>query len=379
MNVKTLMGKPSMDGPPRSGPAAQAGQERDGRDGRDGPPGDSAAESLAAALRDYGHYAFDTEETAGTVANDRCEKWARHLLYGGPSPRPEWEDQERRGSERDWLGARHFLLAHRQKEYAYVMRAVGGLRSAIWSFVGELNRSLAGAREEDARIRACIKRLDEVSRQPSVDVMRREVATAATMLSRVLAERKSRESTQIAALHAQIEELGTQLEEARQESSLDPLTRLYNRKMLDVMLARAVDMRAVFGKRVCLLMVDADHFKQVNDRHGHAAGDEVLRALADCLTLTFPRKGDIAARYGGEEFAVHAPEAEAAEGRQMAERLLRATRLLRIAHADAEVRITVSVGVAEARADDTPQTWVQRADRALYRAKQQGRDRAESA
>jgi diguanylate cyclase len=343
-------------------------------------PGAAAGESLASVVRDFGHYAFDTDETAASSANDRCERWARHLLYGSASPRDEWRDQgDSSGTRRDWLGVRHFLLAHRQKEYAFVMRAVGGMRSAIWSFVGDMNRTLTAAREDDARMLSALRRLDEASRQPSVEVMRKEMASTAALMSRVIAERKSRESQQVEALRARIEELGTELEEARQEGSLDPLTRLYNRKMLDVMLARAVDMRAVFGKRVCLLMVDADHFKQVNDVHGHAAGDEVLRALADCITRTFPRKGDAAARYGGEEFAVLIPEAGAAEGRQMAERLLRAVRQLRIEHGEEDIRVSVSVGLSEACEGDSVEAWVQRADRALYRAKQAGRDRVEAA
>lgn len=105
----------------------------------------------------------------------------------------------------------------------------------------------------------------------------------------------------------------------------------------------------------------------------------MLRELADCITRTFPRKGDAAARYGGEEFAVLIPEAGLAEAKQMADRLLRAVRSLRIAHGGAELRITVSVGLSEAQAGDTAEAWVQRADRALYRAKQTGRDRVEGA
>jgi diguanylate cyclase (GGDEF)-like protein len=205
--------------------------------------------------------------------------------------------------------------------------------------------------------------------------MRREVAATAAGMGRILAERRAKESERVDALYAQIKELGSQLDEAREESSIDPLTRLFNRKILDAMLDRAVDMRSVFGKETCLMMIDADHFKAVNDTHGHAAGDAVLKSLADCLTRSFPRKGDVAARYGGEEFALLLPDTDIHDCQRMAERLLTTVRSLRIEVEGKEIGVTISIGVTDVRAGDTIESWVQRADRALYRAKQTGRNR----
>lgn len=337
---------------------------------------DAAVETLTAILRDYGHYAFDVEKMDAQSTNETCEKWARHLLYGAESPRATRVPGEPTDDgRRDWLGARHFLLSHRKREYAYVTESVGGMRYAIWTFVHELQQSMSAERESDRFVAAHIKRLDAASRQPSIEVMRREVAATAAGMSRILAKRREKESERVEALRAQITQLGSQLEEARQEGSLDPLTRLFNRKILDAMLDRAMDLRAVFGKETCLVMIDADRFKAVNDTYGHATGDTVLKSLANCLTMTFPRKGDVAARYGGEEFVLLLPDADIHDGKHMAERLLAAVRALRIDTDGKDLRITVSVGVTAAQAGDTVESWVQRADRALYRAKQSGRDR----
>src|SRR5438046_2450078 len=90
---------------------------------------DAAIEALSTVLRDFGHYAFDVEEMDAQRANEACEKWARHLLYGTDSPRAgRAQSKPTGGAGRDWLGARHFFLTHRQREYAHVMQSVGGMR-----------------------------------------------------------------------------------------------------------------------------------------------------------------------------------------------------------------------------------------------------------
>src|SRR5260370_1244421 len=89
----------------------------------------------------YQKYSPDSQST-----NEKCEQWARHLLYAAPRPAGR---SELAAGRRDWLGVRHFVAQHRQGEYAYVTRAVGGMRQTIWAFIQELNRSLAGDHETE--------------------------------------------------------------------------------------------------------------------------------------------------------------------------------------------------------------------------------------
>ncbi len=164
---------------------------------------------------------------------------------------------------------------------------------------------------------------------------------------------------------------------AEARASTDALTGLPNRRYFDEfcgLLAR----RRRSGDAIGVLRIDIDRFKQLNDRHGHATGDEVLRAVGAAIGTTV-REDDVPARYGGEEFVVllRNPSREIAV--EIGERVRRAVAALDLT-ALGVPRVTVSVGVAVQRASDQPVAeLVDQADKALYRAKRGGRDRVEAA
>jgi diguanylate cyclase (GGDEF)-like protein len=125
---------------------------------------------------------------------------------------------------------------------------------------------------------------------------------------------------------------------------------------------------------VCIALIDIDHFKRVNDSHGHAVGDAVLRAFADAARTAL-RARDVLARWGGEEFLLMLPDTEPAEAMQVLRRVAEQVAAVRVSAPGAELRVTFSGGVA-ARVGDEPFTdTITRADRAMYEAKSQGRDR----
>jgi diguanylate cyclase (GGDEF)-like protein len=171
----------------------------------------------------------------------------------------------------------------------------------------------------------------------------------------------------------------TDLFEARRKLELDPLTGIYNRGAFDASIDRYVTLAQMTGQPLTLMMVDLDHFKKVNDTHGHPIGDRVLKAVCDAAVRSFPRKDDLVARYGGEELAVVLLDVGPAKAPALAARLLDNVRKIAIDHDGTTTRITCSVGVAHLSDSDTPATLVACADAALYRAKKKGRDRAELA
>jgi diguanylate cyclase (GGDEF)-like protein len=158
--------------------------------------------------------------------------------------------------------------------------------------------------------------------------------------------------------------------ELRQLSVTDDLTGLPNRRSFRSSLTRELSRSARSRRPTCLLMLDLDHFKRVNDTFGHGAGDRVLASFAELLAAGMYRSGiDVAARVGGEEFAVILPETDEAGGEFVAERL----RIDVMAHA-ADMLTTVSIGVAVSHDGDEADSLLRAADRALYAAKAQGRN-----
>jgi diguanylate cyclase (GGDEF)-like protein len=163
--------------------------------------------------------------------------------------------------------------------------------------------------------------------------------------------------------------------EARQLADLDALTGLHNRRFFHETLARECARAHRYERKLSLIIFDLDDFKEINDRIGHLAGDAVL-AEASERVRDVVRTADIACRVGGDEFAVILPESSIEDADQLYRRLLSAVSARPIGQAG---KLYVSAGVAELRAEDDPVAFFQRADEALYRAKEAGKGRVVSA
>ena len=164
-----------------------------------------------------------------------------------------------------------------------------------------------------------------------------------------------------------------------EQAVTDPLTGVANRRKMDEMLAVEWERGRREGTPVAALVIDIDFFKKYNDHYGHPAGDECLKAVARAIDDLCLRPGDLACRWGGEEFFVLLPATDQAGADHLAAALVRAVRQLRLPHAASAVAesVTVSVGAAAVQPgpEHQPGELVEHADRALYRAKQEGRDR----
>ncbi|NKN32718.1 diguanylate cyclase [Marichromatium bheemlicum] len=165
----------------------------------------------------------------------------------------------------------------------------------------------------------------------------------------------------------------------RELANTDDLTGLTNRRHFFTKLQHALDRTRRHHTATAVLMLDLDHFKQINDSYGHGGGDAVLRAFAAVLRAEL-RSTDCAGRLGGEEFAVLVPDSDLDAAHQFAERLRGHIAALRVEHKETVIEVTVSIGCTQVEADDRdPDSILARADEALYRAKRNGRDRVERA
>jgi diguanylate cyclase (GGDEF)-like protein len=183
------------------------------------------------------------------------------------------------------------------------------------------------------------------------------------------AEEEIRELEELAQRAGPAIENARRFREARQLADLDALTGLHNRRYFHETLAREVARAQRYDRKLALVVFDLDDFKAINDRIGHLAGDAVLAETAERVKDVV-RSADIACRVGGDEFAVLLPESSTGDADQLYHRLLGAVGSRPVGQAG---RLSVSAGIAELQKDDDPTTFFERADEALYRAKERGK------
>jgi len=203
-------------------------------------------------------------------------------------------------------------------------------------------------------------RLMEISRQ-NFQILLKESVTFSQGILRLLSMR--------------LREASLAFESATVEKIKDPLTGLYNRRYMEIMLTHELQRAERSGYQVSLIMMDIDHFKKLNDTYGHPAGDEVLRSLADLMKSQI-RRADVACRYGGEEFLIILPESSIEIASERAELLRSTFAELQVEYEGQTMQGKLSLGVAVFPDHAaTPKQLVQIADKALYQAKTGGRNR----
>lgn len=184
---------------------------------------------------------------------------------------------------------------------------------------------------------------------------------------------------QLSQAHARIHEQNEAMARIQADARLDFLTQLPNRGTFEARLAEEFERTRRYGNPLSLIMLDIDLFKRVNDTHGHPAGDKILQLVALQLQKNI-RKSDLACRYGGEEFAIVLPETALRPARLAAEKVRQVIERDALMFERAVIRVTISAGVGQADpAHDTASSLLARVDAALYRAKQNGRNRVELA
>ena len=235
-------------------------------------------------------------------------------------------------------------------------------------------RMSADAKTHDSKIQETARHVEDLQVSGELDSVKH------VLLGHMRTMLKSNENLQddLAYSRCQVEEQAVQIDAVRQEARIDALTGIANRKGFDEKLRLLLAAWQRERQPLVIMMIDLDHFKRINDSHGHQAGDRVLEEVGSWLKKWL-RDGDYAARFGGDEFAILLPKTELAEGVELAEEIWARTgdNTHRVAVRDAKVSVALSIGVAAPCEGDTAETLLHRADQALYRAKDLGRNRVQ--
>lgn len=238
-------------------------------------------------------------------------------------------------------------------------------------------RSVVGAAEENARsygakLEHFSGNLDRHEPEPALG----SLVSGMLQETRAMEARNRTLEDRLAETTAEVKLLREHFEQARREALSDSLTGLANRKNFEQTLTLLAKAAQDEGEPLALMLIDIDHFKLFNDRHGHQTGDTVLQLVA--RTLSDNVKGqDLAARYGGEEFALLLPRTRAEQAVKLGDNirvLVSGRKLVKRNSGEDLGRITISAGVAQYNAGEALSAFVQRADTALYAAKRKGRN-----
>jgi diguanylate cyclase len=208
-----------------------------------------------------------------------------------------------------------------------------------------------------------------------MDAIRQEATKVVSLVQNAIDRRRDREKEQLVHLGMQVQSLRSELDAVRTQATLDALTQLFNRAAFDQEIDKVATLGLLLGSEPCLVMVDVDRFKDINDRHGHPIGDEVLRAVADNLVRHFLRKEDFVCRFGGEEFAIVIRDSGVDKVKARTERARSTLANTPVRTAAGSISVTFSAGLTALVPGEPPSQWVERADRALYAAKHEGRNR----
>ncbi len=194
-----------------------------------------------------------------------------------------------------------------------------------------------------------------------------------------MVEQNNQLEQKLASSSSQIQELQSTLDVVRKESLTDGLTGISNRKSFDERIQEEIKLSEKEHTKLSLLMIDIDFFKSFNDNYGHQTGDQVLKLVAHTL-INGVKGRDMAARYGGEEFAILLPETPLSAAKRVADGLRERIANKEIINRATGVhlgQITISVGVSEHQKGENVDNLIERADKALYKAKELGRNRVE--
>ena len=255
------------------------------------------------------------------------------------------------------------------------------LKSMIQSMLtdlGELGQQTGRFQDSVGRYADVLEGADSLE---SLAGVVREMVSESRAVHEVVMQTRQRlndEHQRAGALTQKVSALESELKRLSSEVSTDPLTQIANRRgLLQAFEAeRARNQRGAGkgGAGLCVGLLDIDNFKMLNDKLGHGAGDEALKALAQVVTQTL-RPTDVVARYGGEEFVVLLPETAVEEGQQILTRLQRSLTGGLFMHEDKKVLVTFSAGVTRYRDSERIEDALERADQALYEAKRTGKNR----
>lgn len=292
----------------------------------------------------------------------------------------------------DLISKMHTNAQQEQKEFELFLKNLTGRLESVDQYLQNNSHQHRKSYEEGIELDNIVKQQlkgigDSVASLDSLETIESTIQVSLDKIVTYLDTHRLKEDQRTAQLEAQNNELSDQLKELESKSSklrqqvlesntkalTDPLTQLPNRLAYNQRLKQEYARWKRYNNTLLIMIWDIDFFKKVNDNYGHQAGDKVLKVVAGMLQKNL-RETDFVSRFGGEEFVSIMPETSLGGGFKIAEKMRSAVESLEFQYHGDDVKVTISCGITLFMEDDTPESAFERADKALYQAKEQGRN-----
>ncbi len=250
---------------------------------------------------------------------------------------------------------------------------VDELKALISDFAEDFESITKDNTNFSSQIKSSVSHIEKAIKLDEIKEIRKKITHETGTLRKTITGKRMKDAEMIETLSQKVKAMNDELTSAKEETMIDSLTLLYNRKAFDRKLIEAFENNSVPEKAFTLIMADIDYFKKINDDYGHIIGDEALKMVSKTIKKVF-RANDFVARYGGEEFVIMIDTIDGQYIRNICERFRSEVETMNFKVDNETIPISVSLGIAFYKKSDTPETLLNRADKALYLAKQSGRN-----
>lgn len=328
---------------------------------------DAFLRSIEAMLHFLKSFAMDLSEIRSDHFKEMIDGLTQQFVAPERPKRIELEFEHQKAKILSFIEHQHRYIAEREKE----LRDIIDLLTKAMASLDVENR------EFYLRVYDQSEKMEQITLLDDIKKIKSALQHEVTQMREIVDQKKDQDRRQVQLLASQVDSLRQELEKTKTKSMTDGLTGAYNRQTFDDTLKDLMVRSRVMNSDLSLLMLDLDDFKKINDTYGHLIGDRVLVAFSQKCRKSI-RGDDVLARYGGEEFAIILPGASLKnalkKGRQICDTISSARYATEKDSDENYLSVTVSIGVTAFRPDDTAETIISRADKALYKAKRSGKN-----
>jgi diguanylate cyclase len=323
--------------------------------------------SIEALLHFLKSFAMDLSEIRSDRFKERIDALSQLFASSERPKRIELDFERQKENILSFIERQHGYIADREQE----LRDIIDLLTKAMASLDVENR------EFYQRVHDQSEKMEQITLLDDIKKIKSALQYEVTQMRDIVDQKKDQDRRQVQLLAGQVDSLRQELEKTKAKSMTDGLTGAYNRQAFDDTLKDLIVRSRVMNNDFSLLMLDLDDFKKINDTYGHLMGDQVLVAFCQKCRKSI-RGDDVLARYGGEEFAIILPGANLKnalkKGRQICDAISSARYATGNEDGEDYLSVTVSIGVTVFKKDDTPETLISRADKALYKAKKGGKN-----